>query len=246
MSGEEMAAAAHHHKEKMQELLQKELYKDKNHPVYNFLFTYVFVNPKNLFRYSPGLGTLIKDFSHKGLNHETTTDQRILYIIFNRRICVLCFIDIQSSNIYATFPECTEDNNTDTPWVIKPPPNHYTLRQLKKFAQTLQMLKKVQGRQPLLNCYGLHEWAMLYRKLPSCELSEKKLSKFQQLPLRVTQNTIASVVENNRLRCTHYDAFRFFTADATPLNTISPTRATVAINDQPGCVHVTIDLFKYV
>ena len=106
------------------------------------------------------------------------------------------------------------------------------------------MLRKVQSRPPLLNCFGLHEWAMLYSKLP--EGQGGKLSKFQQLPLRVSADTIASVIESKTLRCTHFDAFRFFTPDSAPLNSISPapTREAVAQNDQPGCVHVTMDLFK--
>jgi hypothetical protein len=117
------------------------------------------------------------------------------------------------------------------------------------------MLKKIQSKPPLLNCFGLHEWAMLYRKLPvehsatknsDVTPAMKNLSKFQQLPLRVPYETIARLVEFKTLRCTHYDAFRFFTPDASPLNRISPppSRATVASNDQPGCVHVTMDLFK--
>lgn len=110
------------------------------------------------------------------------------------------------------------------------------------------MLRKIQSRAPLLNCFGLHEWAMLYQKLPEGGDAATELSQFQQLPLRVTPATIAAVVQTKSLRCTHFDAFRFFTADAVPLNSVSPppSRAAVAQNDQPGCVHVTMDLFKCV
>ncbi len=47
------------------------------------------------------------------------------------------------------------------------------------------------------------------------------------------------------VRCTHYDAFRFFTPGARPLNKLAPTLEARADNEQPGCVHVTMDLFKW-
>ena len=83
-------------------------------------------------------------------------------------------------------------------------------------------------------------------------------SSFQSLPLRVSSDQIASIInpiqtnENSNtprlLRCTHYDAIRFFTPSSLPLNVIKPlpTRATTDKFDQPGCIHVNMDLFKYV
>ena len=47
------------------------------------------------------------------------------------------------------------------------------------------------------------------------------------------------------LRCTHIDAFRFFTAEAEPLNEHTPTRAGQANDEQPGCIHANMDLYKY-
>ena len=47
------------------------------------------------------------------------------------------------------------------------------------------------------------------------------------------------------VRCTHYDAFRFFTPGARPLNKLAPTLDGRVDNEQPGCVHVTMDLFKW-
>lgn len=110
------------------------------------------------------------------------------------------------------------------------------------------MLRKIQSRAPLLNCFGLHEWAMLYRPSSAATRGDEKttLSKFQDLPLRLSHEDIAAVLATNTLRCTHFDAFRFFTPDAVPLNKVTPPpcRSSVARNDQPGCVHVTMDLFK--
>lgn len=181
--------------------------------------------------------------------------------------------DFCDNNNYASLPErdlvCPVEASQTASWRLTPSPDYYTHKQLTAFTTTLHMLRKIQTRPPLLNCFGMHEWAMLYRKLPEVTgeslssfssssndknggeignniQAEKKLSRFQQLPLRVSLETIAALVETKTLRCTHFDAFRFFTPDAAPLNSVSPppTRAAVALNDQPGCVHVTMDLFK--
>ena len=53
------------------------------------------------------------------------------------------------------------------------------------------------------------------------------------------------MVESQPLRCTHYDAFRFFTPAAAPLNRYPLARATTADHDQPGCVHANMDLYKF-
>ena len=47
------------------------------------------------------------------------------------------------------------------------------------------------------------------------------------------------------LRCSHFDAYRFFTADAAPRNTGSPSRATQQDWEQPGCLHANMDLYKW-
>lgn len=121
-------------------------------------------------------------------------------------------------------------------------------------------------RPPVLNCFGLHEWAMLYDKAParrcdSCGSNsaeegraaavagapEAGLPRHQRLPLRVSQATLNALVESRApLKCTHFDAFRFFAAGAAPLNELPGlSRATQASNEQPGCVHASMDLFKF-
>lgn len=66
-------------------------------------------------------------------------------------------------------------------------------------------------------------------------------------PLRLSQAKLNQVVDSMPLSCTHFDAFRFFTTAATPLNTVQPvpSRATQPMLEQPGCVHATMDLFRY-
>lgn len=85
------------------------------------------------------------------------------------------------------------------------------------------------------DCFGLHEWAMVYRSD----------SPRHDLPLRLGAAGTDAVVEKHRLRCTHYDAYRFFTAPARPLNLKVLNRAEQADNDQAGCVHATMDLYKW-
>ncbi len=58
--------ASAEHAAKMRILLQDDLYKDKSHPIYNFLFTYVFINPKILFQFSPGIETVVTGFPSSG------------------------------------------------------------------------------------------------------------------------------------------------------------------------------------
>src|SRR5262249_41378179 len=42
-----------------------------------------------------------------------------------------------------------------------------------------------------------------------------------------------------------FDAFRFFTPAAAPLNRVPLSRESTTDHDQPACVHVTMDLYKF-
>ncbi len=97
-------------------------------------------------------------------------------------------------------------------------------------------LKKIADRPVFLGCFGLHEWAMVYR--------EENI-RHGRTPLRLSADAVAAVVETGDLCCTHYDAFRFFTPLAVPKNRHQLSRSVVDQFDQPGCVHVTMDLYRY-
>lgn len=84
------------------------------------------------------------------------------------------------------------------------------------------------------DCFGLHEWAMVYRGEPR-----------HDLPLRLGAAGSDAVVEKHRLRCTHFDAYRFFTLAARPLNLTVLDREDQPAHDQAGCVHATMDLYKW-
>jgi hypothetical protein len=103
-------------------------------------------------------------------------------------------------------------------------------------AWALRYLEATTTRPATFNCYGLHEWAMLYH--------ESK-PRHSQVPLRLSPQEIAQVIESLELRCSHYDAYRFFTPEAKPLNRLALSRHSTTENDQPGCIHVTMDLYKF-
>jgi hypothetical protein len=85
------------------------------------------------------------------------------------------------------------------------------------------------------DCFGLHEWAMVYRTD----------NPRHDLPLRLGAAGSDAVVEKHRIKCTHFDAYRFFTPPARPLNLTVLERADQPANDQSGCVHATMDLYKW-
>lgn len=99
------------------------------------------------------------------------------------------------------------------------------------------LISRTLERPPHLGCFGLHEWAMVYRAADA--------ERRHGLPLRLGPDATNSVVETHRIRCTHYDAYRFFTPDAAPLNQVRPTRETQPEWEQPGCLHATMDLLKW-
>jgi hypothetical protein len=98
-----------------------------------------------------------------------------------------------------------------------------------------RLLTATASRPAFVGCFGLHEWAMVYRQ------REHR----HPLPLRLGQAGTDAVVESHPIRCTHFDAFRFFTPDAVSLNRLQPTRATQVAVEQPGCLHAAMDCHKW-
>jgi hypothetical protein len=93
-------------------------------------------------------------------------------------------------------------------------------------------------RPPRFGCFGLHEWAMVYK------LSEEEV-RHKNHSLRMSSEQLAGFVESQTLRCTHYDAYRFFTPTARPLNLLTPKIETRLQLEQGGCVHANMDLYKW-
>jgi len=102
------------------------------------------------------------------------------------------------------------------------------------------LLAAMARRPERLNCFGLHEWAMVYHD---------SAVRHERVPLRLGAAGTDAVVETEvagPLRCSHFDAFRFFSAafkaDMLPRNVGSPSRATQHDWEQPGCLHANMDL----
>ena len=89
-----------------------------------------------------------------------------------------------------------------------------------------------------LGCFGLHEWAMVYRQAP-------EQGRHADWPLRLGSAETDDVVESHQVRCSHFDAYRFFTQSARPLNVLSPKRDSQEAMEQPGCLHANMDLYKW-
>jgi hypothetical protein len=114
----------------------------------------------------------------------------------------------------------------------------FTGRRGESLAHVRTLLAATASRPAQLGCFGLHEWAMVYRQAPDAV-------RHAAWPLRLGAAGTDGVVEAHRIRCSHFDAYRFFTPAAAPRNALRPTRAETAALEQPGCLHVTMDLYKW-
>lgn len=99
-----------------------------------------------------------------------------------------------------------------------------------------ELLRRTRDRAPFFGCCGMHEWAMVYRT------SEVRHG---QLPLRLAPDALAAFVESQPIVCSHYDAFRFFTEPARPLNRLQPAADAMLDNEQPGCLHANMDVYRW-
>lgn len=186
----------------------------QRHPVWDFIFEYYPVKPGQLRRWSPGIGVDLPGATAKDIGH-------------------LKFFTLDT------------DGATDSP-AIKAPTDTasgtgrmdvsaYVDKRGKTVAYIGNVLRSTRANPAHFDCFGLHEWAMVYRQ-PEHRHPE---------PLRLGQAGTDEVVEAHTVRCTHFDAFRFFTPDAVPLNEFAPTRETQPHYEQMGCLHANMDLYKW-
>ena len=136
---------------------------------------------------------------------------------------------------YLEFPQYAQGDEgvtTSLTWLSE------SADRIKRLDLAIRLLEGMNTRPANTGCFGLHEWAMVY----GLQQDEIRHSAF---PLRLTPDEIVDTVHDVGLRCTHIDAYRFFTPAAMPLNPIEPTRATQPDLDQPGCLHANMDLYKY-
>ena len=110
-------------------------------------------------------------------------------------------------------------------------------KDLERLRFSHRLLELTASRPPNFGCYGLHEWAMVYQ-------SDDPRHR-ERAPLRLSQEKIARFVQSQPLACSHFDAVRFFTPEALPLNRLQPTLMSREDFEQPGCVHANMDLYKW-
>lgn len=103
----------------------------------------------------------------------------------------------------------------------------------------LKLSKAVHARPPQFGCFGMHEWAMVYRGDDDGEIRHG-----EKLPLRLSQAEVNAFVESRPINCSHFDAFRFFTPSAKRFNRIQPGKDDRLDNEQCGCLHTNMDLYK--
>lgn len=110
------------------------------------------------------------------------------------------------------------------------------IQDLARWIRTL--CQSIQSRPGRFRCYGLHEWAMVYQQTA-------EQVRHQGYELRMPPDKLASFVQAQSLCCSHYDAYRFFTPEALPLNQWQPVLETRLEMEQGGCLHANMDLYKW-
>ena len=123
---------------------------------------------------------------------------------------------------------------TTAGWTAVPDPSDASL---PRIGRSLRILRATAGRSALTGCFGMHEWAMVLG-------AARSDLRHPRVPLRLSPREIREVVGDVGLRCTHFDAYRFFTGPARGLQR-PLTRADQQSDEQPGCLHAGMDLYRY-
>jgi hypothetical protein len=115
-------------------------------------------------------------------------------------------------------------------------PARFPEKRISSARWILSLLENSLQKNPSFGCFGMHEWAMVYK-------AEKV--RHSHIPLRMDKDELARFVESRPLVCTHFDAFRFFTEPAKPLNKFNLSRNDFKETEQAGCLHTNMDLYKW-
>ena len=208
----------------------------EKHPVFDFLFSYYSFRPAWLRRWHPGPDLAL------------TGEAARAYLRWSEYHEIARGTDVPPVNAPASQSSepaacvTASEHSTGVPRVIYGTPavalaplpssrRHYVI-------WLRALLRATQSRPAFFGCYGLHEWAMVYRQTPD-EV------RHNAHPLRFAPDPLARIVEAAPITCSHFDAFRFFTPPARPLNKLTPARETVPQFEQSGCLHANMDLYKW-
>ncbi len=122
--------------------------------------------------------------------------------------------------------------------ILSPNPERLNENTRHQATFVAKLCRNILIRPPRFGCFGLHEWAMVYKSSPE-EIRHKGHR------LRLPPKDLTTFVESQSLCCSHYDAYRFFTKEARPLNLLNPLFETRLEMEQGGCVHANMDLYKW-
>lgn len=185
----------------------------RKHPVEDFLFNYYTQKPGQLLRWHPGAGVVLSGeaaAARTGWKHYKTLDDG-----------ELTAVGLPPGSTAVTFDHAG-----------------FLADRHEAVAFADIILRGTAARPAQFGCFGLHEWAMVYRQ-------DKFDLRHEYLQLRLGSAGTDKVVEDNRIRCSHFDAFRFYTPDAIALNELAPSRENQRHMEQPGCLHANMDLYKW-
>jgi hypothetical protein len=133
-----------------------------------------------------------------------------------------------------TLPELSELSIHDD--IASLDPSLFPEKRISSLEWMITMLENTQSSRPSFGCFGMHEWAMVYKT---------DNPRHKQVPMRMNREDLAEFVESRPLLCTHFDAFRFFTNPAKPMNKFELSREKFHEMEQPGCIHSNMDLYKW-
>jgi hypothetical protein len=199
----------------------------KSHPVEDFLFTYFAHRPAALRRWHPGFGCILSGAGassylelkgYVGVSTRSTTGAT-------------------GAGVSTLRPaQDTARSSTEGAGVAVSP--EYVDAQQPVLSSLQKLLTATANRPAQFGCFGMHEWAMVYGV-------GQAGARHSTWPLRLGAAGTDEVVDNHRIACSHFDAFRFFTPSARPLNTLQPSSDDRSAFEQPGCLHAGMDLYKH-
>lgn len=207
----------------------------RKHAIEDFLFTYYPTRITHLRRWHPGAGVAVTlpddgaDALEPGAPEPAAADpeDRATWRWHT------------TSPRAASAPSSDSDPSSSTPHLVTLDLDAFLADRGDTVRYVRELLSATASRPGSFGCFGLHEWAMVYRD------REAGRDQRHPLPLRLGHAGTDAVVEANPVRCSHFDAYRFFTPEATGRNQLRPTRATQVGLEQPGCLHANMDLYKW-
>ena len=188
------------HRRRADEFLEPHLARRRaglSHPVFDFLFSYYSLRPRQLRVWHPGYGVVLAGASAQRYLRRTG---------------------------YTRHPDGVTVSG-----------DHLHAR-LSAVSFIADLLRATASRPARFNCFGLHEWAMVY---------QAPTVRHSGVALRLGRAETDAVVESMPLRCSHFDAYRFFTEPAARRNAQHLTRRSQTATEQPGCLHAGMDLYKW-